>query len=404
MKKNLLALALSLLFSAANAQTSFEKGYFIKNTGERVDCLIRDMAWMNNPDTFEYKRSESGQTQFESLAGVREFQVMGAPKYVRAKVKMDLSTDNTGRLDSYKDIRLVEKEVFLRILVEGDAVLYHYAERELQRFFIRVDGSTPEQLIYKRYKKSSHEIAALTTYRQQLWNRLKCPDITRNSINKIAYKMNALVRLFERYNLCKNPMYVKGASDGGNYAINLFLRPGIRSTSLSASSNRTPFRDVDFGDKLGFGFGLELEVVLPFNRNKWSVILEPTYQAFKEEGMTETAGFTLTTNEVTVDYKSLEIPLGVRYHMFLSDKGKIFINAALVSDFPVSSHLTYANSAPLELGFNVSGAFGLGYKHNDRVSLEVRYLTDREVLAMDNFVSNVSRFGGFSLNFGYNIL
>lgn len=58
MKRNLLLL-LALKFSfVVNAQINFEKGYFISNDNEKIECLIKSIDWKNNPTEFKYKLNE----------------------------------------------------------------------------------------------------------------------------------------------------------------------------------------------------------------------------------------------------------------------------------------------------------------------------------------------------------
>jgi hypothetical protein len=38
-----------------------------------------------------------------------------------------------------------------------------------------------------------------------------------------------------------------------------------------------------FDNKISFRIGLEAEFILPFNKNKWAVFAEPTYQYYKTE-------------------------------------------------------------------------------------------------------------------------
>jgi len=51
--KKFALLAVFLIFSGADsiAQVSFERGFFIDDSGNRVECLIRNLNWMSNPLT-----------------------------------------------------------------------------------------------------------------------------------------------------------------------------------------------------------------------------------------------------------------------------------------------------------------------------------------------------------------
>lgn len=48
-----------------NAQSIFERGYFIDTTNHKIDCLIKNVGWKNNPSDFEYKLDENGTVRSE---------------------------------------------------------------------------------------------------------------------------------------------------------------------------------------------------------------------------------------------------------------------------------------------------------------------------------------------------
>ena len=68
-------------------------------------------------------------------------------------------------------------------------------------------------------------------------------------------------------------------------------------------------------------FGVETEFILAFNKNKWGVTIEPTYQYYKSEKKPSDV-------EAKLNYTSVEIPIGIRHYFYLSEKSKIFINAS----------------------------------------------------------------------------
>ncbi|WP_273566931.1 hypothetical protein [Maribacter halichondriae] len=206
--KNLSFVVVALLFfTNINAQINFEPAYFINNTDVKTDCFIRNVDWKNNPTSFEYKLGKDDDSRIASLSDIKEFKVNNESRYVRAKVRMNRATDNNNALDTNKDIVFKEEEVFLKTLSEGDALLYYFEDNNLRKFFYQVDNSNIEPLIYKRYRKSLTEIASINTFRQQLWNELKCDEISRNFVNSVNYKIDDLIDIFEKYNECKDPTY-----------------------------------------------------------------------------------------------------------------------------------------------------------------------------------------------------
>lgn len=77
-------------------------------------------------------------------------------------------------------------------------------------------------------------------------------------------------------------------------------------------------------------FGIENELILPFNRNKWSILLQPTYQYFRDS---VTIKSNVSTDDLySIDYQSIELQLGVRYYAFLNENSKLFANILFVND------------------------------------------------------------------------
>ena len=404
-------------FAIGQAQINFDSAYFVNNAGVRTDCFIRNVDWKNNPTRFEYRLRPEGDTHTALISHVKEFKVDGEAKYIRAKVKINRSTDDTNALDTNKKIIYSEEVLFLKTLSEGDAVLYYYEEKNLRRFFFKITDSAIEQLLYKRYRTTEkvisygdlrpvEKIGSLNTYKQQLWNSLKCKNISRAQVNALKYNLGDLVALFEKYNACIDPNYVKTSPTYLKPQYNVSIRPGIRWSSLSISNSNSIFRNVDFNPKTGIRLGVEIEAILPYNRQKWSVLLEPTYRAYKESTQTRPLGqFSNTTLDVDTDYTSIEIPLGIRHYMLISSKSKVFINGIYLVDIPLNSTVTFGSPDNTELNIGTNGGFaiGVGYNHNNKISLEARYQAPREILGNDNVSSYRSDYSGFSVIFGYNI-
>jgi hypothetical protein len=163
----------------------------------------------------------------------------------------------------------------------------------------------------------------------------------------------------------------------------------------------------DFERSIEFGFGLEAEFILPFHKNKWGIVFEPTYQNYrsinKRKNVDNISGGLLIAK---VKYSSVEIPISLRHYFFLNKKSKIFINASFILDVSSNSSIefTRADDSSLERLDIVSRnnfGLGIGYKQNKRYSLEIRYKTAREILSNYSFWS--SDYNTFSIIFGYTI-
>ena len=57
MRKQILVLAfITISCLQSYSQIIFENGYFIDESNNRIECLIKNIDWKNNPTEFEYKR------------------------------------------------------------------------------------------------------------------------------------------------------------------------------------------------------------------------------------------------------------------------------------------------------------------------------------------------------------
>lgn len=409
MKKKLLFLLLVVSATQGFSQITFEKGYYIDNSGNRREAFIKNLDWKNNPTQFEFKFEENEPSQKATMTSVQEFGFNNGSKYVKKTVNIDRSSEEIGKLGNERNPDFEKEDLFLKVLVEGMATLYQYKDKGVERFFYSTDSSEVEQLVFKKYKTSENKIAQNNGFRQQLLNALSCPQFDIEEYQNLSYKKDDLVEFFRGYNQCYNvePILYEERKDRDLF--NLSFRPRLSRSSLDIQNSVTSFttsRNFNFGSKFSFGFGVEAEFILPFNKNKWSLLIEPTYRYFKSE--TYSADATSSDAEVTakVDYMSIEIPLGLRHYFFINDSSAIFLNASYVIDVSQKSSIDFArdgssafNSLEIQTGNNP--AFGIGLKHKDRYSMELRWQGSRNIL--NNYLAWDSSYETVSLILGYSL-
>ncbi|WP_165823827.1 porin family protein [Pseudochryseolinea flava] len=340
------------------------------------------------------------------MDSILEFGIDGASKYITRKVQIDRSSAFLADLSNDRNPTFTEEQVFLKVLVEGERNLYEYVDGNLIRFFYSKD-SVVQQLIFKTYRSVDGKIGQNNTFRQQLLNDFKCPAFSTKKFETLGYNRKDLARFFGEYSACHNVMPVDFKPKQKRDFFNLSLRPRFNVSTLQIQ-NADGYNDqVDFGSRVGFGFGVELEFVLPYNKNKWSFILEPTAQRFESvnnKKVNNVYGGVLVSK---VDYSSLEIPVGVRYYSFLGDKSKVFFNAAVIFDFASKSLITFDRAdgsnarSDLKIQSRNNLAFGVGYKYANRLGVEVRYQAPREIL--NDYLKWSSEFTTFSVVVGYSL-
>jgi hypothetical protein len=407
MKKHLLLFLTAILSLNCYSQISFEKGYYIDNDNQKINCLIKNIDWKSNPTQFEYKLSEDSDSNTLTIKTIKEFSVFSISKYVRNTVNIDRSSTNVTNLSYNRKPIFSEETLFLKVIVEGQSNLYEYKDINLKRYFYTNENSNIEQLIFKKYKTINEEIGRNNRFRQQLWTGLKCPNFKMSKIENLDYNKNDLAQFFNEYSKCYNKDIISFEPKQKRDLFNLTIRPRLNSSSLSIQNSFiTDGRNADFDNKIGFGFGLEAEFILPFNKNKWAITIEPTYQSFKSEKKTNNINHTGGRLIAKADYSSIEIPVSLRHYLFLNNNSKIFINASFIFDLSSKSSIEFSRdnasgSSSIEIVTRPNFAFGIGYKYNDKYSLEVRHLSSREVL--DSYLAWNSDYKTFSLIFGYSI-
>ncbi len=114
MKKLLLALFTLILSVNSSAQINFEKGYFINNSGDKTECLIKNIDWKNNPTEFLYKLLENDTPKTATIEMVKEFGINNISKYSRANVNIDRSSEMADKLSTNKSPVFNEEQLFLK--------------------------------------------------------------------------------------------------------------------------------------------------------------------------------------------------------------------------------------------------------------------------------------------------
>lgn len=408
MKKILLfTLLLNCIF--VSAQVSFEKGYFISNEGKKTECFIRNLDWMNTPTNFKYKiQLTDSEIKTESIETTQEFSIDNECKYKRFKLKIDRANDDQKEISGDRNPKWEEAIVFLKVLVEGEANLYSYTEATENKFFYSTQTIATEELVRVSYLKNGESAGYIT----QLSNNVKSSNITDKDSQNLNYKKSDLIKYFTKYN---NIQPVAGENEDTKASKKLFfvkVTPEVSLVSVSAKNANNSNLNVDFDSKMVFKIGAELEYLFPFNKNKWSLFVNPAYQKYTNEKDYIALSHSAIENpeipfNVKIDYSSIQLPVGLRHYMFLNQNSKIFVNALYSFEISGNTKITYTNMKPgsngkanFESHSDSNLAFGLGYSFKSKFSAEARFNTKKEL--MDYQIYSV-RYNAIDFMFSYTL-
>ncbi|PWW26011.1 outer membrane beta-barrel protein [Chryseobacterium sp. AG844] len=414
MKKTLSGL---IFFSIASfyAQVKFEKGYIIDQNNTKKEVLIKNKGWVSNPDSFVFKTDENSAEDKGTTSTIKEFGIYNDAKYVTYNGEIDYSSDDISSFSYTKEPKLVKSSVFLKELVTGNKKLYIY-KGHITRYFYSESDAIIHPLIYKKYffNGNSSQVATNDQYLDQLKTIFSDNSDVQTLVNRTQYTASSLTKIFKAYNSKNSDSSTTNQINDQNFTenkkqakFNLAIRPGINF--YAPLKLEDSYSNPGFSSTSNFRVGLEAELVLPFNKNKWSIILEPTYSQYTNKKTTIRTEDNLYN--ITMDsYSSINIPVGIRYSMFLNDKSKIFVNAAInifniKTSSPSSIDVDYDGKVfdNIALASNQSfrgSSLGAGFTYNNKFSIEARFNNRTNILYKDLPHADLK---SVSLILGYNI-
>lgn len=420
MRKKQLYLIICFITFSMFSQTKFEKGYYITSNGEKIEGLIKNMDWRNNPTSIEFKKDENENSQEISFNDFSEFEINGISKYKKFNVKIDKSTNKLKEVTYRRTPIFVEETILLKTLVEGQYSLFKYENDGFVKFFYTSPTNDIEQLIYilfyidedtaNKYKENGSEVYANITllkneeFKKQLYKNVNCNQ-TFESIDKLEYDKKKLIKYFIENNNCNNYNYRTFGNKKNNkphFNLKAVANVNLHGADLSYINSIYNTNGL-FSQKIGFGVGFEFELFLPFNNNKWSVFAEPTFNSYNDKGKLYNKS-TNASYEIEVKYSYIQVPIGLRYNMYLTDKSKLYVNPLYNlritygdSDFS-SDNVNIQNFLdifPLLANFGV----GVGYSYNN-LTAEIRVIANSELVSgADSNFSSKYNYSSFILKY-----
>ena len=400
--KKLLLVLLAFTLQLFSAQIKFEKGYLITNNGERKEILIKNKDWLNNPTEFTYKIAESTEELVGNTTNVKEFQIYGYDKLVRYKGKIDISASDLQSLSNKQEPEWAEKEVFLYEISSGKKKLYSFYEYNNSKFFYADENGEIIPLIYKEYiPNNTNSVYTNETYKNQLKKLFADNAMVSKSAEKTEYQKEKLIKLFNQYNNVSTEEQKEQLVKRKKTNFNLYVKPGLNIMKLNFYGPSSPnTTDAQF-NKTAFKFGMELEHILPFNKGKWALLIEPTYNSINAQDKSENG-----VSDIKVKYSYLEFNLGAKHYMHIDPTSKVFLSAKipLFSAVASKSTLEYTSDyfeETIDLNkLSSNFIFSAGFVYKNKFLVELSYAMKRSISMESNWGSELSV---TSVSLGYNL-
>lgn len=400
MKKLILSSLLLMSFTLFGQKLD-QQGYIIKANGEKVDCYLSSSISRQNPTSFEYSLESNGEVLEGNLQNSIGFGVPNLYKYVKAGVKIDQSSTKLATISNNENPEWKYQTVFLKVELQGKASLYSYLRGGSKRFFYNIDDEPIEQLVQKKYMATSTKMGTNNQYRRTLREKLDCEAMNLDDYRELKYSSVPLSDVFKKYNECANAEMEDFSKSSGKAEFRLKAKGGVNFESNSVDAQNSNL-SVDFENQTSFSFGAEFEIVWPFDNQKWSTILSPSFRSYKDEQEIFTSSLANNTQTVNNEFVSVELPVGVRRYFPINDSLNLFFDLSFVFDITSKNDLIYSVSGDRS-NSQIGSGFGLGTGINiNRFDIHFMYKAPRNLLK--GAFSLESKFNSTSVKVAYRIL
>ncbi len=386
-------LAITLSFSSFS-QNLFVRGYYIDNHGQRSEGLILSKRWNNYPVDFLFKAGDNAESISLGIDSVREFGIDGNLRFVRKSVDIDLSSELYNDLDSDRNPVFIRKQLFLRLLVDGKHRLYDYQDRNVERFFIESDTLPITQLIYKKFMADELLAGINRDYQKQLWKYMDCPSVTMEELSKIDYYRKPLISVVMRFNKCDSVESVNLTRTTPYKKLSLTAKAGAGFSLINSVMMMSYANNVIFDPKLSPYLSIEGEYLLPLNRHKWGITAEAGFFSYRSEGENWAV-------RAKVEYRSLELPIGIRYHIYPGSRTDFYLSAIYIFNQPLRLDFDFSNPIEVKMIPHNNLGAGIGFRYNKKLSAEFRMMQKRHM--SEDLLFWYSNFRGFVFYIGYTL-
>ncbi|UOX34954.1 hypothetical protein LXD69_05435 [Flavobacterium sediminilitoris] len=331
---------LLLISTYSFSQITFEKGYFVNSNNEIKECFIKNYDWVNSPSKILYKDNKESEIEEIGIEEIKEFGINDKSKFIKRSITIDPVKNKTNELYPSKEYTTRNEIVLLKVIVEGKANLYKYENDTQLKYYYSISTDSIKPLIFYKYLKDN-TLKTNEPYKKELYDNLKCNKFKIKDFLILRYQNNDLKNIFVDYNLCNNSKYIEYNLYDSKGKLNFTPKIGYQQNSIKATFDEVQYKESTSSPI----FGLEIEYLLPFNKNKFSLILDPTFTTIKyNKSINQYVGY----NDMykidikdTFTYSSISIPIGIRYNFFLlNPNNKIYVNGGYSFELPIKNNFT----------------------------------------------------------------
>lgn len=381
--RQLIYLAILLSIQFAQGQNNFRKGYIVTTAGDTITGEIK-FNWNQKPTALNFRQGAFIKSY--TVNDVVAFQLMGGDRFVQKTVEVDVSPTVVEKLLPVGEDPMESMNLFLKVLLLGEANLYQSYDEARQRFHYFIETKDTEgavELIENRRKiprdtdelrfEMSNIVGLVKTqdkYKGQLFFLLNDCDRSISEIQEMEeLTQKTISKAIKNYNACstnKSTYQQDGKLRGTN--LKLGVLAGIQLFDIVLESQPIP-EGLNTAPHLSPTIGLDLQFNFS-NRRALSIGLQSFYSQFQTtETFFERRAVVSGFATINYQWQQWTNHLKFNYNFGVSDKfffantgfGVNFIgNATGVKDFDTGSQANLINQ---EKDRHLLITIGGGYQH-----------------------------------------
>lgn len=414
--KKIIVLLVVMTFNLSFSQSDFKSGYYISNSGVKVEGFINDYKLDDN-DFIYFKKDKSDKEIQIRIDDISELQIENTDKYLSRIVDYDVEYTKDFSSSTRKDTepKIGKRQLLLKVLVEGDASLYAATINEVAFYYLKMTNS--EALIYLIYNKSVYDNKVLnenTKFRRQLFDNIKCgTNSTYQKFYKIEYYGDELKNAVNDYNVCKSGTTIDLTKNEVKEKLRFSVFLGAKFNNISFENEyfySQSFKESSTSPTIG----IEMSYMLPLKKNTTELFFRASFDKAKiSYEHQQQIPSSISTIYEQFDFSSnfLHFNLGPRFYLKNKSNNSVFIDASLEYTMLFSDETTFSSSVAFNttnikhansnaaLSFNL----GIGYQFLKRYSIDVRYTTNNDYFSKPGEIEGqiVSKFSNVCATIRY---
>ncbi|WP_295334424.1 hypothetical protein [Flavobacterium sp.] len=404
------------------AQKKYSPGYYINQSGQKIEGYIEDNLSYDSPERIFFKSSLESSATEVSISDISEFKIDNNFKFVKYNIAYDQNqVENSNPINRLgKEPDLQNKIVLLKVIVEGNANLYQAVMNGCNFYYFKTNTEkTPQLLIYRKYFYEGR-VFENNDFRKLLFERFSTNEKEIKDFYNIKYNKDTLTDFFVKLNKADNSLVtqsviIEKSANKMQYKI-LAGISGFNTSLKYGNDGNIESSSPSFSSPL---FGVEVAKSLGKNYRRSEVFGRLFYQNTKIDVEQESRRSNIydRTLQMNADINSLSLNLGYRYAIVKTQKSKLFLESSIGYNYVLSgssivindekryiaSDPTFVTSTQIEfLGFKPEIYYNVGVGYSlSKYALHLGYSTSRTYF--DDGVTLKGGFTGFNLIFSYTI-